>query len=51
MVTSDLKGMATYVELDTVCSTEDLYNMLEIIEAKNEYDDLARIEAENNRNK
>lgn len=46
VVTSPLPGMASYVELDTVCSVEDLYNMLEIIDAKEEYDELARIKQE-----
>lgn len=38
--------MATYVELDTVCNVEDLHNMLEILEVKMEFDEVARIKAE-----
>lgn len=45
VVTNEMK-LATYVELDTVCSVEDLHNMLEIIEAKNEFDEMARIAKE-----
>lgn len=41
--------MATYVELDTVCNVEDLHNMLEILEVKMEFDELARIKAEQDR--
>jgi hypothetical protein len=41
--------MATYVELDTVCNVEDLHNMLEILEVKQEFDELARIKAEQER--
>lgn len=41
--------MATYVELDTVCNVEDLHNMLEILEVKQEFDELARIKAEQDR--
>ncbi|WPJ20662.1 hypothetical protein vBPFY1MI_186 [Pseudomonas phage vB_PF_Y1-MI] len=43
--------MASYVELDTVCNVEDLQNMLEIIEVKMEFDDVARIKAEQERPK
>lgn len=41
--------MATYVDLDTVCNVEDLHNMLEILEVKMEFDELARIRAEQER--
>lgn len=41
--------MATYVELDTVCNVQDLHNMLEILEVKYEFDDVARIKAEQER--
>lgn len=41
--------MATYVELDTICNVEDLHNMLEILEVKMEFDELARIKAEQDR--
>jgi len=49
MVLSDDHPLATYVELDTVCNTEDLYNMLEIIEAKAEYAAIAKLTAEQNK--
>ena len=41
--------MATYVELDTVCNVADLHNMLEILEVKMEFEELARIKAEQER--
>jgi len=41
--------MATYVELDTVCNVEDLYNMLEMLEIKMELEEIARIKADQER--
>jgi len=41
--------LASYVELATVCNTHDLHDMMEIIEAKNEFDEVARIQAERDR--
>lgn len=49
MLSSDLK-LASYVELDTVCNVEDLNNMLEIIEAKAEFDEIARLRREQEAN-
>lgn len=46
VLTSDIAGMPSYVELATVCNTEDLYNMMEIIEAKQEFDEIARLRRE-----
>lgn len=51
MILTDEHPLATYVELDTVCNTEDLYNMLEIMEVRAEYADIARIVAEQNKPK
>lgn len=45
VLTSKLK-LASYVELDTVCSVEDLYNMIEIIEAHSEFLEIDRQRAE-----
>lgn len=45
VLSSDLK-LATYVELDTVCNVEDMHNMLEIIETKTEFDELAHLKRE-----
>lgn len=45
VVTNELR-LATYVELDTVCNVEDLHNMLELIEVKNEFDEMARVAKE-----
>lgn len=36
VLTNELR-LATYVELDTVCSVEDLHNMLEVIDVHNEF--------------
>lgn len=41
--------MATYVELDTTCNVEDLHNMLEMLEIKMEFEEIARIKAEQER--
>lgn len=49
MVLTADNPMATYVELDTVCNVEDLHNMLEILEVKMEFDEIARIKAEQER--
>ena len=43
-MTSDLKGLPTFVELQTVCNVEDIYNILEMLEAKSEMDEVARIQ-------
>lgn len=51
MVITAEPPLATYVELDTVCNTEDLHNMLEILEAKAVYAEVARIIAEQNKPK
>lgn len=45
VLSSELR-LASYVELDTVCNVEDLHNMLEIIEAKIELDEVARLKRE-----
>ncbi|QNR53867.1 hypothetical protein phiK7A1_079 [Pseudomonas phage phiK7A1] len=45
VITNELR-LATYMDLDTVCNVEDLHNMLEIIEAKNEFDEMARVAKE-----
>lgn len=46
IITSDMRGLPTYVELDTVCNVEDIYNILEMLDAKFEMDDVARIQRE-----
>lgn len=46
IITSDLRGLPSYLELDTVCNVEDIYNILEILDAKFEMDDVSRIQAE-----
>lgn len=46
MVLTADNPMATYVDLDQRCNTEDLHNMLEILEAKMEFDEIARIKAQ-----
>ncbi len=51
MVLSAEQPLATYVELDTICNTEDLHNMLEIMEAKALYAEVARLIAEQNKPK
>lgn len=45
IVTHPLK-LATYAELATVFSVEDAHNMLEIMDAKDEMDDISRIRSE-----
>lgn len=45
VLSSDL-NLASYVELDTVCNVKDLHDMLEIIEAKSEFDEIARLRRE-----
>lgn len=45
VLNSDLK-LASYVELDTICCTDDLYNMIEIIEARNEFLEVDRLRQE-----
>lgn len=44
VLTSPL-GLATYVELDTVCNTEDLYKMFEIVQVHKEMEAIATIQA------
>ena len=51
MVLAAEPALATYVELDTVCNTEDLHNMLEIMEAKATYAEVRRLIAEQNKPK
>lgn len=46
IVTSEIRGLPTYLELDTVCNVEDIYNILELLDAKYEMDDVARIQRE-----
>jgi hypothetical protein len=43
-MSSEMKGLPTYVELQTVCNTEDIYNILEMLDAKFEMDEVARIQ-------
>lgn len=44
ILTSPLK-LATYLELDTVYNTEDLYNMLEVLQVHKEIETVAHIQA------
>ncbi|QHZ60034.1 hypothetical protein PJKIFABJ_00098 [Pseudomonas phage PE09] len=44
IMTSDLRGLPTYTELQTVCNVEDIYNIIEILDAKFEMDEVARIQ-------
>lgn len=44
IITSDIKGLPSYVELQTVCNVEDIYNIIEILDVKFEMDDVARIQ-------
>jgi len=44
IITSDIKGLPSYVELQTVCNVEDIYNIIEILDAKFEMDEVARIQ-------
>lgn len=46
ILTSEIRGLPSYVELDTVCNVEDIYNILEMLDAKYEMDDVARIQRE-----
>lgn len=46
VLTSEVKGLPTYLELQTSCNVEDLYNILEMLEAKEEMDDISRIHQE-----
>jgi len=50
IVTSEIPGMPTYVELATICNTEDLHNCLEIIAVKQEYEELARLQSAQTQN-
>lgn len=43
-MTSDMKGLPSYVELQTVCNVEDIYNILEMLDAKFEMDEVTRIQ-------
>lgn len=42
IVTSEVRGIPTYVELQTTCNVEDIYNIIEMLDAKYEMDDVAR---------
>ncbi len=44
IVTSEIRGLPSYIELDTVCNVEDIYNILEMLDAKFEMDEVARIQ-------
>jgi hypothetical protein len=44
IMTSDMKGLPSYVELQTVCNVEDIYNILEMLDAKFEMDEVTRIQ-------
>ncbi len=44
IMTSEIRGLPTYVEMQTVCNTEDIYNILEMLDAKFEMDEVARIQ-------
>lgn len=44
IMTSDMRGLPTFIELQTVCNTEDIYNILEMLDAKFEMDEIARIQ-------
>ncbi|AMR57315.1 hypothetical protein vB_PsyM_KIL3b_0069 [Pseudomonas phage vB_PsyM_KIL3b] len=46
IVTSDIRGLPTYLELDTICNVEDIYNILEMLDAKFEMDEVARLQAQ-----
>lgn len=43
-MTSDLRGLPSYVELQTVCNVEDIYNIIEMLDVKFEMDEVARIQ-------
>jgi hypothetical protein len=44
IMTSDLRGLPSYVELQTVCNVEDIYNIIEMLDVKFEMDEVARIQ-------
>jgi hypothetical protein len=44
IITSDIRGLPSYVELQTVCNVEDIYNIIETLDAKFEMDEVARIQ-------
>jgi hypothetical protein len=46
IITSEIRGLPTYVELQTVCNVEDIYNILELLDVKFEMDDVARLQRE-----
>lgn len=46
IMTSEMKGLPTYMELQTVCNVEDIYNILEMLDAKFEIDDVHRQQRE-----
>jgi hypothetical protein len=50
IVTSELRGLPTYVELQTICNVEDIYNIIELLDAKFEMDDVARIQQQQQAN-
>ncbi|UOL48491.1 hypothetical protein QGX12_gp153 [Pseudomonas phage Kremar] len=49
-MTSELRGLPTYVELQTICNVEDIYNIIELLDAKFEMDDVARIQQQQQAN-
>ncbi|QNO00329.1 hypothetical protein QGX21_gp150 [Pseudomonas phage phiPsa315] len=44
IMTSELRGLPSFIELQTVCNVEDIYNILEMLDAKFEMDEVARIQ-------
>ena len=44
IVTSDIRGLPSYIELETHCNVEDIYNILEMLDVKFEMDEVARIQ-------
>lgn len=41
-----MRGLPSFIEMQTVCNTEDIYNILEMLDAKYEMDEVARIQAQ-----
>ena len=39
-----MRGLPSYVELQSVCNVEDIYNIIEMLDAKFEMDEVARIQ-------
>ena len=44
IMTSDMRGLPSYIEMQTTCNVEDIYNILEMLDAKFEMDEVARIQ-------